>query len=216
LGIGTWDSSSPAPSQTDPIVDEVVEGTRASGSKPARRATLRSFYAVEDILGHLMYVTWSLEEARQLAASVVLSGKVQRHLVAIRRISRRMAQPPSTESGDKPRPLPNKGPPPETRITNSGSTSGLTLGYYIEKHYNLAKVDLKTVHRIRMGNHLATLAKSKKTLDLLGLSTAARISDQIIALWHPVSEVATGGSDFMGTRVLNCDRRLLSLRYGIK
>jgi hypothetical protein len=216
LGVGIWDSAAPSQRPVDGLVKSSIEPVASEKSgKSSRKTRTRGFYAVEDILGHLLYVTWSLEEARQLAASVVLSGKVQRHLVAIRRIAQSMAQPPSTESGDKPKSV-WKGPPPEIRITNSGSTSGLTLGYYVEKHYNLSKVDLKSVRRVRMGDHLATLASSKKTLDILGLNAPKKITDQIIALWHPVSEVANGGSDFMGTRMLNCDRRLLSLRYGIK
>jgi hypothetical protein len=177
---------------------------------------LRAFFVVEDILGHLLFVTWSLEEARQLAANLVLSGKLARNLIAIRRIPKSMAQPPSTESGERARqfsPLHR-----EMRITNSGSTSGLTLGYYVERHYNLSKLDLRTVRRIRIGNHLATLGSSKKALDILGLEAPRRVVEQVIALWHPVSEVADGreSSDLLGTRILNCDRRLLSLRYGIR
>jgi len=187
----------------------MVMGTLDPGLEQQPRKSksrARGFYAVEDVLGHLIFVTWNLEEARQLSGSMILSGKVQRNLIAIRRVPSSIVTAPSTESG-----LSLKLPGTNfkfqgSKITSSNSATSFTLGYYVEKHYNSSKLDMSTVRRSRVGNHYVTTA----CLGRIGKRRNTGIQDttsQIVALWHPVSEVSDSSEDIDPTPNfrLNCN-----------
>ncbi len=172
----------------------------------SKRPKNHVFYAVEDVLGHLIFVTWNLEEARQLSASMILSGKVQRNLIAIRRVSSAIVHAPSTESGGSVKPA---APTPRTaQITSSNSGTSFTLGYYIEKHFNSSKLDLSTIRRVRVGNHYVTTASPSRK-ENSGKLENHDDSSKVIALWHPVKEIMNlnEGSDLEGALKLRCEKQ---------
>jgi hypothetical protein len=158
---------------------------------------------VEDILGHLLFVTWDLEEARQIAAAQIINAKVERNLISVRKIPCSLSYPPRTEFSQILNPIVEERK--NVPLTECPVGSRMTLGYCVEIKTDLLNVDLRSVRRVQIGNHLATVGcprrKWNKTAQRSDISSLTMVS-----LWHPIDELTTIEKGLASCKILEIQK----------
>jgi hypothetical protein len=150
-----------------------------------RHSKSRNCYAIEDIFGKLISVTWNIEEARQLVASQIIKGKTDKNLIAIRRIPLSLVSPPMTESGSRVEGATTKTNTISYAKCSRGSSK--TLGYCIEEKSDVLEIDMRSAKRIRVEDHFVTVGCPKgKWNDSIHKCDIS--NPVVIAIWHPAKE----------------------------
>jgi len=146
---------------------------------------LSSCYVVERVDGGTIFTTWDLEEARQLANSLLLSGKNTENSLAVRRVACSKLPPPIDENGKPPLEDTGEG---NASISYSKCKDDeyATIGYCIERFDPPEDVDLSSVTRKKQGHHFVVRVARRGSWD--PLHRRYLNSPILFEIWHPTNE----------------------------
>jgi len=127
-------------------------------------------YVVEEVVGRTVLTTWDKEEARQLANSLLLSGKNAENSLAIRRVACSKLPPPIDENGN-PLPLPDsvgqKYSKMDISFAKCKKNEQATIGFCIQRFDLPEHVDISSVTRKKQGDHYVVFVALRGSWDPL-------------------------------------------------